>query len=258
MQWKALFHKEILENWRNKKWIWVPLVFILICIMDPISYYFLPEIMEMAGNVPEGMAFEIPEMTGAEIALISLEQLSLFGVLVVILIAMGTIASERNQGITDIILVKPIRAIHFITSKWLAYALLTFIALFIGLLANWYYSSLLFGDYDFIAFLLIFAFYSLWLLFVVSLVIFYNTFVKNAGMVVACTIGTLFILTSINMAVGHRLTWFPNRLSSHLAAMIQTDKITNELVGTSVIIAIMSICLLIASIIIFRKREVLL
>jgi|SRR5699024_9619374 len=98
MQWKALFHKEMLENWRNKKWLWVPLVFILLCLMDPLTYYFLPEIMDTVGNVPEGMQFELPDMTGPEVMMVSVEQLSLFGVLIIILIAMGTITGERKSG----------------------------------------------------------------------------------------------------------------------------------------------------------------
>lgn len=256
MQWRALFHKECIENWRNKKWIWVPLVFILICIMDPISYYYLPEIIDTVGGVPEGMEFDIPEMTGAEMVIVSIGQLSMFGVLVAILVAMGTIASERKLGITDIILVKPIKSVNFITTKWLSHTLLIIVALFIGLLGNWYYGSILFGDYPFETFLLVFVFYSLWLLFVISLVIFFNTFVKNAGIVVACSIGTLFFLSAINMAVGHRLTWFPNRLSSHLSTMIHTEKIPTELIGTSIILGSLSICLLLLSIVIFQKREI--
>src|SRR5699024_1854561 len=113
--------------------IWVPLVFILICIMDPISYYYLPEIMDTVGGVPEGMEFDIPDMTGAEMVIVSIGQLSMFGVLVTILVAMGTIASERKLGITDIILVKPIKSVNFITTKWLSHTLLIIVALFIGL-----------------------------------------------------------------------------------------------------------------------------
>src|SRR5699024_9534625 len=113
----------------------------------------------------------------------------LFGVLVIILIAMGTITNERRQGITEIILVKPVRAINYITSKWLVYVLLSIMALFTGLLLNWYYSSLLFEQFPFITFIRVFAFYSLWYVFILSLTIFYNTWMKSAGIVVAGTIG---------------------------------------------------------------------
>ncbi|MDY0407538.1 hypothetical protein [Paracerasibacillus soli] len=59
MQWLILLQKEMVENWRNFKWIWVPLVFILLAIMDPISTYYLPQILEAVGGLPEGAVFEI-------------------------------------------------------------------------------------------------------------------------------------------------------------------------------------------------------
>src|SRR5699024_1875100 len=123
-----------------------------------------------------------------------------------------------------------------------------------GLLLNWYYSSLLFEQFPFITFIRVFAFYSLWYVFILSLTIFYNTWMKSAGIVVAGTIGTLFVLSGINMAVGHRLTWFPNQLSYHISIMTQTDKIPKELYGTAFILIILSMILLSLSIILFRKK----
>ena len=46
----VLLRKEGLENWRNKKWIWVPLVFILLAIMDPITNYYLPGNYRICSN----------------------------------------------------------------------------------------------------------------------------------------------------------------------------------------------------------------
>lgn len=76
MQWMTLFQKELLENWRNKKWIWVPLVMILISIMDPLTTYYLPQIIDSVGGVPEGTTFELPEFAPPEVMMMSLSQLS--------------------------------------------------------------------------------------------------------------------------------------------------------------------------------------
>src|SRR5699024_2926917 len=56
--------------------------------------------------------------------------------------------------------------------------------------------------------------------FYIAISIFFNTFLKNAGLVIACTIGTIFILSGINTVVGHRLTWFPNQLTAHINDML--------------------------------------
>src|SRR5690625_2839028 len=108
MQWMTMFRKELIENWTNKKWIWVPIVMVLLTVMDPLSYYYLPEIIELTGGIPEGTVLEIPTLAPNEVVMMSIEQLNMFGVLVIALITMGTIAGERSSGITEILLVKPI------------------------------------------------------------------------------------------------------------------------------------------------------
>ena len=254
MQWVTLFKKEILENWRNKKWIWVPIVMMVICSMDLISYYFLPEIINAVGGVPEGAIIEIPDLAPSEVITLSLEQLSLFGVIVIALITMGTIAGERSSGITEIILVKPVRYVNYVTSKWVVYVILANISLLIGMVMAWYYTNILYGSLSFgIVFKIIF-FYSLWLTFVLTLSIFFNTIFKSPGLVIAGTMITIALMSGINMAIGHKFTWFPNQLSNHIHEMVSSQSIPSELIGTATIIGIVIIVLLYMSILLFKRK----
>src|SRR5699024_11531878 len=104
-----IIKKEICVICHNKKLVCVPLVFILLMIMYPITYYYLPEILEHTGGVPEGTIFEIPEMRAEDVVMLSLEQLGMFGTLLVGFITMGTIAGERKSGTMEMMLAKPIR-----------------------------------------------------------------------------------------------------------------------------------------------------
>lgn len=178
MQWKTLLQKEVLENWRNKKWIWVPLVIMILSIMDPLSYYFLPEILNSVGGMPEGTVFEIPPIDPETAFMMSIESLSMYGALIIALVTMGTIAGERSQGINEIILAKPIRYTNYVTAKWFSYSLLAFISLALSLGLSWYYTNLLFGFLSFRLFILTLCFYSLWFIFIIAISIFFNTFLK--------------------------------------------------------------------------------
>ncbi|HLR70809.1 MAG TPA: ABC transporter permease subunit [Pseudogracilibacillus sp.] len=151
----------------------------------------------------------------------SLEQLNIFGVLIIALISMGTIAGERQRGILEIILVKPVRYHNYVTAKWLSLTLLVWVALFLGMLVNWYYTNLLFGDMRFLTILQIVFFYGLLFTFILSISMFYNTLFKAPGLVVACTVITLVAMSVINMIFGHQLTLFPNQLSIHIHEMIE-------------------------------------
>lgn len=255
MQWMTMFRKEVLENWSNKKWVWVPLVMILLAIMDPLTLYYLPEIIEFSGGMPEGAVFDFPMPPPSEVVLVTLEQFNMFGVLIIALISMGTIAGEKNSGITEIIFVKPIRYTNYITSKWFTFLLLIWLSLLIGMTMNWYYVNLLFGDIEFVTMLQVIFFYGIWLIFVLTLSIFYNTLFKSPGLVVASTIITVVTMSVINMLLGHKLTMFPNQLSNHLADLVMNDTVTNELIGTSIILLGLIIILLFAATTIFKRKE---
>ncbi|PAV28125.1 ABC transporter permease [Virgibacillus profundi] len=255
MQWSTLFKKEMLENWHNKKWIWVPLVIILIAILDPISNYYLPQIIESVGGVPDGTVIELPEFTPAEVVMMSLGQFSSLGVLIIVLMSMGTIAGERKSGVSELILVKPVSFKNYITAKWAALLVIVWGSLFIGMLASWYYTNLLYGELSLTALLQIVFFYGLWFMLVISLSIFYNTLFKTPGLVAFLTIITIMLMSVITQVFAHVLEWSPNNLSSHIFEMLMTDSIPSDLIGSAIVTIAISIILVAASILTFKNKE---
>lgn len=255
MQWTTLLQKEIMENWRNFKWIWVPLVMILIASMDPVSTYYLPQIIDAVGGMPEGAAIDIPEYLPSDIIMMSLGQFSSLGVLVIVLMSMGTIASERKSGVLELILVKPVSYKNYITAKWMALLLLVWIAFIIGMLGSWYYVNILFGDLSFVSLLKIIFFYGLWLSLVISFSIFYNTLVKSPGLVAFLTILTLMIMSILTKIFAHYLEWSPTNLSGHIQEMLVNGSIPTDLFGSAGITIIMIGLLLISSTFAFKAKE---
>ncbi|WP_245544973.1 ABC transporter permease [Lentibacillus jeotgali] len=101
MQWWTLFQKELIENIRNVKWIWVPLIMILIAIMDPLTNYYLPQIIEATGGMPDGAEIQLPDYQPSDVVMMSIGQFNTIGVLIMALISMGTIAGERKNGVSE-------------------------------------------------------------------------------------------------------------------------------------------------------------
>ncbi|SHN28437.1 ABC transporter permease [Gracilibacillus kekensis] len=255
MQWITIFKKEILEDWRNYKWIWVPLVFIVICIMDPISTYYLPQILESVGGMPEGTVLEPPEVVPSQAIMMSLTELSMLGVLVIVAISMSVIAGERKSGVAELILVKPVSYFTYISAKWAEKLLLVFTSYLIGMLASWYYVDLLFGQITAGQFFSLFFFYLIWLIFVISLTIFYNTIVKVPGLVLTLTVVTIMAMSAINQIFSYRMPWFPNSISGHITKMLMENSVPNALWGAVSITIILSVGLLIASNFILKTKE---
>ncbi|WP_087975143.1 ABC transporter permease [Oceanobacillus rekensis] len=255
MQWTTLFKKEMVESWRNKKLIWLPLVMILLAIMDPISNYYMPQIIEAVGGLPDGATFELPDFTPAEVVMMSLSQFSTLGVLIVVLVSMGTIAGERKSGISELVLVKPVSYGNYITAKWAALLLLVWISFFLGMLASWYYINILYGDLSFGSFSRIIFFYGLWLMFVVTLSIFFNSMIKTSGLVAFFTIATIMLMRVVTEVFNHILEWSPNNLSNYILEMLLTESIPSNLIGTAIITIIITATLLIVSINTFKSKE---
>ncbi|SDC05501.1 ABC-2 type transport system permease protein [Pelagirhabdus alkalitolerans] len=254
-QFKTLMNKEWLEHWRNFSWIWVPITFILIGIMDPITTYYLPVLLEEFGGFEEEIIFEIPAMSGADVLMMSLSEYSMFGVLIIILLTMGTIAAERQSGVSDLILVKPISTVYYILSKWLTKVIFFITSFILGMLFSWYYTNLLFDSISFSEWFWTILFYSLWLIFVITLVVFYNTLFNKQAVVAGVSVLTLIIMSIINGVFSNRMPWFPNNISALIADMLNEGQISTDLwIAFFVMIAIIS-SLLLLSFTTFSKNE---
>ena len=117
-QWAVMYNKEMLEMWRSFKWLWVPLVFILQGIMQPVTTYYLPQILESAGSFPEGTVIEIPTSTGEQVMAELMGQYSTIGVLILVLAGMAIVSGEKQSRAIGLILVRPLSYTTFITAKW--------------------------------------------------------------------------------------------------------------------------------------------
>lgn len=255
MQWMTIFQKELLQLWRNKQIIWVPLVMILIAIMDPISFYFLPEILELSGSLPEGAVFEVPTLHANDAIMMGLEALSFTGTFIIALISMGTIANERKSGVAEIILTKPIHHINYITAKWFALIIISLLSLLLALIINWYYTNILFGEIAFLTIIKTYIFYLFWFILIVTVAIFFNSFLSKPGIVFALTALVIFSMSLINTLLGHKLTYFPNQLTNHIQIMLETNEISKDLYFTTGIITLIVLILLGSAATIFKFKK---
>lgn len=61
-QWFTLLNKEFLEMARNYKWVWMPITFVLLGVMDPLTTYYLPEILNSVGGSQKGQYLKYPNL----------------------------------------------------------------------------------------------------------------------------------------------------------------------------------------------------
>lgn len=254
-QWVTLLQKEILEMWRNFKWIWVSITFILLGVSQPLTSYYMPQILDSLGGLPEGAVVEIPLPSSGEVLAAGLSQYSTIGVLIIVLSSMGTIAGERKSGVAAMILVKPVSYFSFVTSKWAGSLLLVWFSLLTGYLATWYYTGLLFDWVPIEQFFQSYLLYGLWLTVVLTITVFFSSSLLAPGMAGFISIALVLIISIVSGSLSQWLEWSPSQLTSYAGGLLISGELSDDTMLATLVAAVIIAALLWLSVFIFKKKE---
>ncbi|MDE0563026.1 ABC transporter permease [Exiguobacterium sp. B2(2022)] len=217
----AIFKQEWRESWVNKRLIWIPIALMLLASMQPLTLYFLPDILASGGNLPDGAVIEIPTPTPEEVLISVSEQLRQIGLLVVLLSAMHTFSHERTNGTLAWLKSLQIPTSRIVVSKWGHYALLSVGSILLAQTAAAYYTVILFDAFDWLDFLI-----STTLLichFVVQLSIFFliAAMLESGVVAVVLTLGLHFVMSLLIGWVD--LDWMPWMLGPLSSEVLLTE-----------------------------------
>jgi ABC-2 type transport system permease protein len=254
-QWTVLFAKEMLEMKRNAKWLWVPLVMILLGIMQPVTTYYTPQILKSMGGLPKGAVLEIPLPTGGEVLAKALSQYGTLGVLILVLASMAVVSGERQSGVAAMILVKPVSRFAYISAKWAGLLVLTLVSFFCGYMAAWYYTGQLIGKVPFAHVLQSFALYGLWLVFIVTVTLLMSVLFKANGAIAFAAFATAAILSIVTRLAAKYMAWSPSRLADQAGLLLTKGAYGEHLAltlsfGILLIAGVLTLCVFS-----FRKQE---
>jgi ABC-2 type transport system permease protein len=136
-----LVGKELLEARRTLRLPIVAGLFTIIGIGSPLLARFTPEIVEaLAGDM--GIPIPVPSAQDAVDQL--LKNIAQFGGLAAILLAMGSVASEKERGTAALILTKPVERAAFLGAKLVAIGLTLAVGVALATAAGWLYTLILF------------------------------------------------------------------------------------------------------------------
>jgi ABC-2 type transport system permease protein len=137
-----LLGKELREQWRTRRLIVVLVVFIALAIGSAFLARYTAELIETLGGLPFDV--EVPPPTTADAVDQFLKNLGQAGILTAILLAMGSVATEKERGTAALILSKPASRGAFLASKLVAIGTTLGIGLVAGSIAGYAYTAMLF------------------------------------------------------------------------------------------------------------------
>ncbi|HLR51521.1 MAG TPA: ABC transporter permease subunit [Candidatus Avamphibacillus sp.] len=207
-QFTVLARKELVQMVREMKVVWLPIVFILLGITQPIMNYYLPSILEMLGG-GQGISIDLSlvTQTGGEVLASTLgSQFDQLGVIIIIVSMMGIVQSDKANGMLAFILTRPVRVSSYIGGKIFSHYLFIACSVTFGYIASYLYTYILFTEVPLTDLIVAFLFYLLWVLFIVSFTTMMSTIFNSQGIIALISIVFLLgcrVIVGLNPILDH-------------------------------------------------------
>jgi ABC-2 type transport system permease protein len=153
MNFLIVLRKELLEQWRTYKLLIVAAVLVVFGLISPLLAKLTPELLKAVPNMPPALAFAIPVPTLNDAVAQYVKNMSQFGILLALLMSMGSVAQEKERGTAAMMLTRQVSRETFLLAKFTALAVTFAASLVLASLGCWYYTLLLFQALDWIPFL---------------------------------------------------------------------------------------------------------
>ena len=98
MGFRVLLAKELREQLRTNRFIAVVAVFVLFGIIGPLTDRYMKELIDAVGSQSGGFTIQVPPPSLNGVATQVLKNLSQFGIICGLLLAMGSVAWEKERG----------------------------------------------------------------------------------------------------------------------------------------------------------------
>jgi ABC-2 type transport system permease protein len=187
----------------HKIWL-IPLVFVLIALMSVLTAYFMPEIFKSIKEMQEYLDL-IPTPTVADALGQYVKNVTQFGFIIIILVGMSAISSEKEKGTAALFLTKPISRSSFILAKSFSLMILVLSAIILSSMVAYAYINILFEPVPFGHIALINLYLFLWFLPLLGLTLIGSSIGKSTGSSAGISLAlcvVLMLLGSIPMVQG--------------------------------------------------------
>jgi len=141
---QTLLKKELFEQLRTHRTLITLAVFFVAGLISPLLAKYTPLLLQMVPDMPAEFANLIPEPSISDAVVQYVKNVSQFGVIVVIVLNMGSVAGEKERGTAAMLLTKPVQPGAVILSKWLAGMVNIVLGLLLAAVGCAFYTALLF------------------------------------------------------------------------------------------------------------------
>lgn len=191
---RTLLRKELLESWRSWRLGILLAVFFITGAISPVLAKYTPALLASIPDLPPGMVDMIPAPTIADAVIQYVKNMSQFGVLLIVILSMGSVAQEKERGTAAMLFARPVRRSVMVLSKWLAWVIVIIVSLIPGVLICIGYTLFLFGWLPVAQFLALNGLLVLFFAVYLSVALLASALARTQGMAAGLAFGGLALL----------------------------------------------------------------
>lgn len=217
---KELFLKELRSNWRSFRYPAFFIVLLFFALLAPPTNKYMSEILGMFAEGIDPSIF--PEPTAEDSFIGYLGDIYGIGILVLIFILMGSVAREKENGVTGWILSKPVSRWSYLNAKIIVHLVIVFFAVTLANTVGYLYTWSLLGEIPLVgvAWATISLIVFMWLFAVITFAM--SVVLKSPFQAGGVSVVIFFITGILNMFVGalDMGRFYPNTLLSELPHLV--------------------------------------
>jgi ABC-2 type transport system permease protein len=140
----ASVRKELFEQWRTYRLLILVIVMAVWAMLSPLGAKYMSQII--TGLAGDQFANLVPaESTIMDAIAQYVKNMPMWGILLALLLSMGSVAAEKEKGTAALMLVKPLSRASFLAAKFLALGLAFLASIVVAALISYLYTLILFG-----------------------------------------------------------------------------------------------------------------
>jgi ABC-2 type transport system permease protein len=218
----AAFRKEILEQWRTRRFLVTVAVLVVFGMLSPMIAKMMPEIFKMVPGTGSYAAL-MPQPTMKDAVDQYVKNISQFALIVGILMAMGSVVQEKERGTAAMILSKPLSRWTFILSKLTSLFVVFAVSILAAGFGAYYYTLFLFGPMPLLPWLTLNGLLLVYAMVYVALTLFFSTLSRSQALAGGLSLTALALL-GVMGSIPHLGIYLPAQLATWgVALMMKTD-----------------------------------
>ena len=251
----VFLRKEVIEIIRTKRIIGLAAVFLFFAFTSPLLARYMTEFIALLVPAEETLQFLIPDPMWTDSYAQFYSNIAQIGNITLILLFMGTIASERQRGTADLVFTKGLGHMSFVLTKFTVLSITVLLTMIASIAIVFLYTSLLFDTAGNLGDVLIGTLvYSKFLILVIALTIFASALSKSN--VTAAMIGFLgFFAILILSAIPRIGDLLPGNLSARALEITTAGHFHQHLAGNLLISLALTIVFLALSALVLQNQE---